>query len=448
MSLNKVLGKWLLLLTGYATVVASGFMIGVGGAAKEAGALAFVSYWVAGGLATFSTAFVFAELATMFPKCGGIWEYTKQCFGDDHPFSFMVGWIYWFALLFGLNVELVSVGIYVHELIPVIPQWAGAFACALLFVGLNFTGIKLSTIVEAGFGVILILSSATFIVLGIGQLHPELYSNMTANGTVLPLLRTLPFVVIAFCGFEVVALLAEESINPEKDIPNALIGAATFLTILFGGFATVLFGILPAAELSTAAPLLKAGGMIFGGIGLAWLSIQSFAGSMSTVNGGVIGQTRVMYAMAREGWFNKSFAKLDEKHGNPKGALAFTAFSMIIVSLLPTITERAWIWAGFLGVFGYALIYIIACVLVIWLRIKRPDIKRPYKVPFYPITPIVGIVLYILAIAFSGMEIIMVGVLWCLVGVAYYYLFGRKSRIKFLEENSISGISQSKDVSL
>lgn len=65
------------MLTGYANVVASGFKIGVGGAATKAGPLALVSYWVFGGLATFAGAFVFAELATMFPKCRGIWEYTR-----------------------------------------------------------------------------------------------------------------------------------------------------------------------------------------------------------------------------------------------------------------------------------------------------------------------------------------------------------------------------------
>ncbi|RFU61111.1 APC family permease [Peribacillus glennii] len=431
--LNRVLGKWLLLFTGYATVVASGFMIGVGGAAEVAGPLTFVSYIVFGGLATFATAFVFSELATMFPKCGGVWEYTKQAFGNDHPFSFMVGWIYWFALLFGLNVELVSVGIYLHELVPAIPQWLGALATALVFIIFNMVGVKLSTIVEAGFGIILIVSSALFIMLGLGHLDIGLYKDFAPHGTVMPILQTLPFVVIAFCGFEVVATLAEESKNPSKDIPKALIGAATFLTVLFGGFATILFGLLPASELSTDAPLLKAGSMIFGGIGLAWLSVQSFSGSMSTVNGGVMGQTRVMYAMAREGWFGKVFAKVDEKRGVPKASLYFTGGSMIVVSLLPTITENAWVWAGFLGVFGYALSYIVACFLVMYLRSKRPDLKRPYKVPLYPVTPILGIVLYLLAIIFSGIQIIIVGGIWCLVGVGYYYLFGRKSRAKHLE---------------
>jgi amino acid transporter len=437
--LPKVLGRWLLLFTGYATVVASGFMIGVGSSAAEAGSLAVLSYWIFGGLATFATAFVFSELATMFPKCGGVWEYTKQAFGEDHPFSFMVGWIYWFALLFGLNVELVSVGIYLHELVPAIPQWGGALATAVLFLIFNYVGVKFSTIVEAGFGIVLILSSLTFILLGLGHLDIGMYSSSAPDGAMIPLLKTLPFVVIAFCGFEVVATLAEESKNPSKDIPKALIGAATFLTVLFGGFATVLFGILPAVELTTEAPLIKAGGMVFGGIGLAWLAIQSFVGSMSTVNGGVMGQTRVMYAMAREGWFSKTFAKIDDKRNVPKGALLFTGVSMVVVSLLPTITEQAWAWAGLLGVFGYALSYIVACFLVIYFRVKHPEMVRPYKVPLYPITPIVGIILYILAIAFSGINIIVVGGIWCLVGVGYYYLFGKKSRKKHLVTIGESG---------
>ena len=172
MGLKKVLGKGVLMLTGYATVVASGFAIGVGGAAEAAGPMASLSYWVIGGLATLATAFVFSELATMFPKCGGIWEYTKQVFGKDHPVSFMLGWIYWFALLFGLNVELVSVGIYVHVLVPAIPQWVGSVVCSLIFLAVNRVGVKLSALVEAAFGVILIASSALFVVMGATMIEP------------------------------------------------------------------------------------------------------------------------------------------------------------------------------------------------------------------------------------------------------------------------------------
>ena len=83
----------------------------------------------------------------------------------------MIGWIYWFALLFGLNVELVSIGIYLHNLAPVLPQWSGALAAAFMFIALNYVGVKQSTLVEAGFGAILILSFATFILVGIFNIH-------------------------------------------------------------------------------------------------------------------------------------------------------------------------------------------------------------------------------------------------------------------------------------
>lgn len=438
--LNRVLGKWLLMLTGYASVVASGFMIGVGGSAEAAGPLTLISYWVVGGLATFATAFCYSELATMYPKCGGIWEYTKQAIGEEHPISFMVGWIYWFALLFGLNVELVSVGVYLHELLPVIPEWTGALVTAIVFLFFNIIGVKFSTLVEAGFGVILILSFATFIVVGLFNINGDYYANFAPYGVFLPLLHTLPFVVIAFCGFDVAVTLAEESKNPEKDIPKALLTAAGFLTVLFGGFSTILFGLLPSADLATSAPLLKAGLIVFGGIGLVWLSIQSFTGSLSTVNGGVIGQTRIMFALAREGWLPKVFAKVDNKRKVPKAALYFTGLSMVVVSFLPLITDKAWQWAGFLGVFGYALTYIAASVLVIYLRIKQPNVKRPFRSPLFPLTPIVGIVLYLLAILFSGLGVIIVGVIWCLVGVCYYYLFAKRSRKSY--DNEYDSIDQ------
>ncbi len=434
MSLRRVLGKGVLMLTGYATVVASGFAIGVGGAGAAAGPMALLSYWIIGGLATFATALVFSELATMFPRCGGIWEYTKQAFGDDHPISFMMGWIYWFALLFGLNVELVSVGIYVHVLIPAVPQWVGSIVCALIFLIVNRFGVKFSAIVEAMFGIILIASSALFVVIGLTMIDPSNYTPFAPYGTIEPMLQTMPFVVIAFCGFEVVATLTEESKNPSKDTPHALIGAAAFLTILFGAFATVLYGLVPSAEISelgTDAPLIVIGGSLFGIVGIVWMTIHCFTGSMSTANGGVMGQTRVLYAMAREGWFPKSFAKLDDS-GTPRGALMITGISMIIVSLLPIFTPDAWTLAGFLGVFGYGLCYMFACGLVMYLRVKMPDLERPFRCPLVPVVPIVGIVMYLLAIVFSGAEVIIVGVVWCLVGVVYYYLVGRRSRKKFL----------------
>lgn len=431
-ALQRVLGRWLLTLTGYASVVASGFMIGVGGSAGAAGPLALVAYWVIGGLATFSIAFCYAELATMFPRCGGIWEYMSQALGEDHPLTFMMGWIYWFALLFGLNVELVSVGIYVNELLPAIPQWVGALATALLFLIFNWGGVKLSTLVEAGFGAILVLSFASFILIGIFNIHGENYANFAPNGVFLPLLQTLPFVVIAFCGFDVAVTLAEESKDPVRDIPKALITAAAFLTVLFGAFATVLFGLLPAAELTTSAPLIKAGAMVFGAIGLVWLSVQSFTGSLSTVNGGVIGQTRMMYALAREGWLPRALATVDKRTNAPRGALIATGVSMVLVSFLPLITEKAWQWAGFLGVFGYGLVYATVAGLVIFLRIKRPEIERPFRTPLYPVTPIVAIALYLAAIIASGVGVLVVGTVWCVIGVLYYFLVARRTRATFL----------------
>lgn len=432
-ALKRVLGRWLLTLTGYASVVASGFMIGVGGSAEAAGPLALIAYWVIGGLATFSIAFCYAELATMFPRCGGIWEYMSQALGEDHPLTFMMGWIYWFALLFGLNVELVSVGIYLNELVPAIPQWVGALATALVFLVFNWVGVKLSTLVEAGFGAILVLSFASFILIGIFNIHGANYSNFAPNGVFLPLLQTLPFVVIAFCGFDVAVTLAEESKDPVRDIPKALITAAAFLTVLFGAFATVLFGLLPAADLATSTPLIKAGSMVFGAIGLVWLSVQSFTGSLSTVNGGVIGQTRMMFAMAREGWLPRSLATVDKRTNAPRGALIATGVSMVLVSFLPLITEKAWQWAGFLGVFGYGLVYATVAGLVIFLRIKRPEIERPFRTPLYPVTPIVAIALYLAAIIASGAGVLVVGTVWCVIGVLYYFLVARRTRANFLD---------------
>lgn len=440
LGLARVVGRLALTLTAYATVVASGFMIGIGGTASTAGPLGTLSYWIFGGISTFATAFVFGELGAMFPKSGGIWEYTKQVFGKDSAISYMVGWMYWFALAFGLNCEIVSAGYYTNWLIPAIPQWVGGLAVVIVFLALNYFGVRLSSLVEAGFGVILITSFSIFIAFGVSHLKPELFADFAPNGTVLPLLKTLPYVVIAFCGFEIVTTMAEESVNPERDIPRALIGAATFLTILFGSFSTVAFGLVPWKEwslyTSTTAPLLSIGSAVLGSLGVAWLSVQSYTGSLSTINGGVIGQVRMLYAMAREGWFPKSFTVVHPRHRVPEVPLWITGASMLIIALLPTISETAWTWAAFLGVFGYALIYIIAAVLLIYLRVTRPDLRRPFRCPGYPVTPLLVIVIFGLTLFYSGREINMVGALWALAGVVFYFVAARPLRRRWLAQNN------------
>lgn len=438
LGLARVVKRTALTFTAYATVVASGFMIGIGGTASTAGPLGMLSYWLVGGISTFATAFVFAELATMFPKSGGIWEYTKQVFGIESPISYMVGWMYWFALLFGLNCEIVSAGYYTNWLFPQIPQWVGGLVVVIIFLALNYRGIQLSSLVEAGFGVILITSFATFVIFGLFNINPALYRDFAPNGTVLPFLKTLPYVVIAFCGFEIVTTMAEESVNPEKDIPKALIGAATFLTVLFGSFSTVVFGLVPWSEwslyTSTNAPLLSIGSAVLGGAGILWLSVQSYAGSLSTINGGVIGQVRMLYAMAREGWFPQSFTRLHPKNRVPEVPLWITGASMVIISLLPMVSNTAWTWAAFLGVFGYALIYMMAAILLIYLRVKRSDLHRPFKCPLYPITPLVVIVVFGLTLFYSGAQINIVGTAWAIVGILIYFIVGKPLRHKLIRE--------------
>lgn len=439
LGLARVVRQGVLTLTAYATVVASGFMIGIGGVASTAGPLGMVSYWVAGGLSTFATAMVFGELAAMFPRSGGIWEYTKQVFGNDHPVSYMVGWMYWFALAFGLNVEIVSAGYYTNWLLPQVPQWVGGLFVVAVFLALNFFGIKLSSAIEGLFGLILILSFSVFILFGLFHINPTLYANFAPNGTILPFLKTLPYVVIAFCGFEIVTTMAEESVHPEKHIPRALLGAATFLTVLFGAFSVIAFGLVPwnkwSLYTSTTAPLLSIGSAVLGTLGLAWLSLQSYAGSLSTINGGVIGQVRMLYAMAREGWFPKSFARIHPKYRVPEIPLWITGVSMVFIALLPMISNTAWTWAAFLGVFGYAVIYILAAGLLIYLRITRPDLPRPYRAPFFPVTPLIVILAFAATLYFSGKEVFFIGVAWALAGIAVYFLVGRPLRRQWHSEN-------------
>jgi APA family basic amino acid/polyamine antiporter len=234
-------------------------------------------------------------------------------------------------------------------------------------------------------------------------------------------LRAATIVFFAYIGFEAVSTAGQEAKNPKRDMPIGIIGSLVICTVLYMATSLVLTGVVPYAQLNSAAPVADAVDKF--GPQWAWLAsvikFGAIAGLTSVILVLMYGQTRIFYTMARDGLMPSPFAAV---HKTLKTPWINTLIVGVIVSLAAGVFDINTI--GDLTSIGTLAAFAIVCVAVIWLRQTRPDLPRGFKVPLYPLIPIVGI----LSCGFLMMQVegeVQTFFAYFLVGaVAVYFLYG------------------------
>ncbi len=214
-------------------------------------------------------------------------------------------------------------------------------------------------------------------------------------------IRAATIVFFAYIGFEAVSTAGQEARNPRKDMPIGILGSLVVCTILYMLTAAVLTGVVSFTKLNVAAPVATAVDTF--GPQWGWLAkcikIGAIAGLSSVVLVLMFGQTRVFYSMSRDGLMPKALAKVHPKFKTPwintliVGVLVSLAAAIYDINQLGDLTS-----VGTLVAFG------IVCFSVLWLRYKRPDLPRHFKVPGFPVVPAIGVLLC-MALAFKGVEV-------------------------------------------
>jgi APA family basic amino acid/polyamine antiporter len=209
--------------------------------------------------------------------------------------------------------------------------------------------------------------------------------NPGQNGIIITAAATIFF---AYIGFEAVSTAGAESRNPSKDMPIGILGSLIICTVLYILTSAVLVGIVPYTDLNDPAPIAKAVNQI----GLPWFAvlvkIGAIAGLSSVMLVLLYGQTRIFYTMARDGLIPPLFATVHPKFKTPW-------INTLFVGLI------AGAFAGFMGLdalanltnVGTLCAFAIVCVTVLYLRYARPDMKRPFRTPLFPFTPLLGAVM-------------------------------------------------------
>ncbi|TKJ40220.1 hypothetical protein CEE37_07805 [candidate division LCP-89 bacterium B3_LCP] len=421
--LKRGLGFWTILALAIANIMGTGIFFGASIGASYSGNASILSWVILAVIAIYISMF-FGELVSMFPSAGGVYEYGKQAY--TRFTSFMMGWTAW--IVGNLTVALLVVAA-VDYLIPDPSR-------VLLKVGISITFILILNLIAyfgieaSGFIVVLFAALSISVLLSIifpGIFHMHI-SNLTPffSYGYLPVFVTIFFIAESFFGWESATYLAEETKNPEKTIPMALVLGTIVTAVLGISIVTVSLGIIPWKVLiGLNAPLSAVFGKMFGTAGMKMINFGVFFALIGSAAGGIIAMPRLILALARDKLFIAQLSDVHPKFHTPHKAIIFQAIVSLIVFGMAFGKYKTLL--GLLLPLGI-IMYIFTIFAVTVLRFKKPYIKRVFKAPFGKFGSIITILLMIALLAawiFSepdALHILSLGVSFIFLGVPIYLL--------------------------
>jgi len=435
--LKRTLGPFNLVTLGIGCIIGAGIFVLTGHAAATMAGPAVVFAFIIAGTACAFAGLCYAELASTMPVSGSAYSYSYVTLGE--VFAWTMGWL--LLLEYGIAASTVAAGWtgYVVSLLRdfglVIPEFlshstmqyvvpdannpaahgalhstgainlVGAFGIlavtALLVVGIKESARFNNVIVVVKVSVLL-----AFVAIGLSYLEPaNWHPFVPANEGSFHygwqgILRAASYVFFAYIGFEAVSTAAGEAKNPQRDLPIGILGSLAVCTVIYMAVSAVLTGVVPFRLLNVPDPIAVAVDRMNPSWAMvAWpltashhlnlfsfiIKIGAFTGLTSVMLVLCYAQTRVFYQMAKDGLIAEIFSRVNKTFRTPAaGTVLLGALIAFAAAVLPLDVM------GSIVSIGTALAFAIVCISVIYLRRAEPDLPRPFKVPFYPWTPILG----------------------------------------------------------
>ncbi|MBK6936767.1 MAG: amino acid permease [Chitinophagaceae bacterium] len=249
--------------------------------------------------------------------------------------------------------------------------------------------------------------------------HPE--NGGFGHFGITGILRAAGVIFFAYIGFDAVSTAAQEAKNPQKDMPWGILGSLLICTIIYIAVGFVLTGIVHYDKLNVSAPIAVA---IDSASGLAWLKypikIGAIAGLSSVVLVMLMGQPRVFFSMSKDGLLPAAFSKVHPKFKTPYiPTILCGVIAAIVAGALPIGLLGEWVSIGTL------LAFVLVCGGILVLRYKNPELKRPFKTPFFPVVPILGILSCVGVMAFLPADTWLRLLIWLAAGFIIYFGYSR-----------------------
>ena len=484
-TLKRTLGPVSLMALGIGAIIGAGIFVLTGAAAAQYAGPAIVLSYVLAGVGCAFAGLCYAEFASLIPIAGSAYTYGYATLGE--LFAWIIGWDLILEYAFGaatvasgwsstLVAFLQDYGIKLPPQICDTPgqvwvlyrdNWQPlvtvqkiladasidwhtlptatasfnllAFLAIVLVTTILVIGIKESARFNTTVVLIKLTAVITFIIVATGYVlkhqatvaanwHPLIPANAGSFGAYgwSGIARAAGVVFFAYIGFDAVSTAAQEAKNPQKDMPIGILGSLGICTVLYILVSALLTGVVHYSRLNIGAPVSLA----IRETGVAWgsrvVNAGALAGLSTVMLVMLLGQSRVFYSMAHDGLLWKWAGEIHRKFRTPWK-------STIIVGLCVAVFAAV-IPIGVLGQLvsiGTLLAFVIVCAGVWVMRVRHPELKRPFKTPWVPFVPIMGIVVSLLMMASLPGDTWIRLVVWLAIGMVIYFTYGRKhSRVR------------------
>lgn len=397
-----------LTLLGIGAIIGTGIFVLTGIAAATLAGPAVVLSFVVSGLACAFAALCYAELAASLGGCGSAYGYSYASLGE--LVAWLIGWM--LILEYGMataavangwsgyfNNALTAIGLPLPFALTHAPKLGGlinlpAAAIVVILAGLLIIGARQSSQFNAALVFIKLLTITVFIGVAVFHVNPALwdpfmpfgFSGTGADGKPTGVLAGAALVFFAYIGFDAVSTAAEEAKDPQRGVPTGIIASLVLCTLIYIVVSGLLTGIVSYKELNVPSPVAHALHLL----GIEWASGLVATGVITGLTTVMLvlyyGLTRICFAMSRDGLLPPFFGQLNDRTRTPVRVIVLCgALIAGVAGFVPLGDLAELVNIGTLGAF------VVVCIAAMVMRYRHPNLKRPFKMSFFPLLPILGI---------------------------------------------------------
>ncbi|BAI62682.1 amino acid transporter [Methanocella paludicola SANAE] len=447
--LKKALGPLDITLMGIGAIIGAGIFVLTGVAAANYAGPGIVLSFIISAFACVLVALIYSELASMVPVAGSTYTYTYAALGE--VVAWVVGWDlileYFFAVCMvssgwsGYMVGIFrSAGIALPQYLAASPDAGGLINVPAMFIPLLIgflliRGTKESATVNRIIVFVKLAVIFIFIVLAVPKVDPANWTPFLPYGF-QGVMAGAAIIFTAFLGFDAMSTTAEESGNPGRDLPIGIIGSLLICTALYVAVSGLLTGLVPYTELNNPEPVAYALSAVGYRLGSAIVAVGAIAGITTVLLVMMYGQTRIVFAMSRDGFLPDWVGRLHPKYGTPYMVTAVSAGAAAIVAGLVPIR----ILAELVNI-GTLFAFILSAIGVFILRYKLPDLPRPFKAPAIHIVAPLAVIMCAVLMLMLPLATWVRFLLWFSFGLIIYFGYGyRHSRLS--KEKAVELVSK------
>ena len=451
--LRRTLTASNLVALGIGAIIGTGIFVITGQAAAQYAGPALTISFVISALGCVFAGLCYAEFAAMIPVSGSVYSYSYVTMGEF--LAWFIGWDLILEYLFACSTVAVGWSGYMQSLLQgwgihiphqltqstlehINDEWVltgsiinfPAVCIVAIITVLLLGGIRQSAWVNNVIVMIKVAVILLFIGFGLSYIDtsnwvPFIPENTGEYGHFgwSGIMRGAAVVFFAYLGFDALSTAAQETKHPQRDMPKGILISLTICALLYVAVTAVLTGIVRYDQLNVDAPIAMA--IDTAGAGLAWMSplikLGAIAGISSVILVMMMGQTRIYYAISKDGLLPALFSKISVKHGVPHNATIFAGIATgAIAGLFPLSVLSELVSIGTLMAFA------IVCISIMVLRKTHPELKRPFKVPYVWVIPSMGAIFCFIQMASLPWATWIRLILWTIAGMFIYFIYSRR----------------------